>query len=89
MLVLSYSVLLTAAALTAARAVPDSYQVHERREVEHSKWIKRDRIAPHITLPVRVGLKQNSHAAENAHSWLMDVSHPGSAKYGQHWYEHK
>lgn len=36
-------------------------------------------------LPMRVGLKQNRAALQAAEDWLMEVSHPASPKYGQHW----
>lgn len=66
-------------------AVPQTHVVHERRDnagVE-SRWIKRDRVASHVKLPVRIGLKQSN--MDKAFEWLMDVSHPASEKYGQHW----
>ena len=34
---------------------------------------------------VRIGLQQNQNALAKAHEWLMEVSHPSSNKYGQHW----
>ncbi|KAK5135062.1 hypothetical protein LTR08_005722 [Meristemomyces frigidus] len=71
--------------LVAARAVPASHVVHERRDARSTTWVKRDRVEPHIQLPVRIGLKQNTQAMEQAQAWLMDVSHPGSESYGQHW----
>lgn len=69
----------TAAALT----VPHNHVVHEKRHVPHPRVNKR--MGPDIVLPMRVGLKQNTAALEAAEAWLMEVSHPSSAKYGQHW----
>lgn len=85
---LSYFSLLlpTAIGLVAARALPESHVVHEKRDFRSTKWVKRDRVAPHLKVPVRVGLKQNKRALERADQWLMEVSHPASEKYGQHWY---
>ena len=76
----------TAVELVASEAVPASHILHERRDfTSQSKWLKQDRIQPHIKLPVRIGLKQNKQALAQAQSWLMDVSHPSSPKYAQHW----
>ena len=79
------SLLSAAITLVGARAVPESHVVHERRSLTESKWVKRDRVAPQLRWPVRIGMKQSRNALEQAHSWLMDVSHPASEKYGQHW----
>lgn len=59
--------------------------VHEQRDVFDDEIATRSRIEGDTLLPVRIGLKQNQHAAENAEKWLMEVSHPDSPKYGQHW----
>lgn len=69
--------------LAAAFPTPASHIVHEERHVESERWIKRDRVPAHAILPVRVGLAQSNLA--NAHEHLMDVSHPASPNYGQHW----
>lgn len=72
--------------LVASRAVPATHVIHEKRDfVGTGTWHKRDRVAPHIKVPVRVGLKQSKDALAKAQGWLMDVSHPASKKYGQHW----
>ena len=80
------SLLPAAVGLVSARALPESHVVHERRDDRSSEWVKRDRVAPHLKVPVRIGLKQSKDALEMAHEWLMDVSHPASGRYGQHWY---
>lgn len=69
----------TAAALT----VPHTHVVHERRHLPHPRVNKR--MESDVVLPMRVGLKQNAAALAAAEDWLMEVSHPASAKYGQHW----
>lgn len=68
--------------LTSSRAIPDTHVLHEKRNVPHQN-VKR--MESNIRLPMRIGLKQNEHAMENGHAWLMDASHPSSEKYGQHW----
>lgn len=74
----------TAFAGTArALAVPETHAVHERRDFISARWIKRDRVQPHVRLPVRIGLAQNN--LDKAHDYLMDVSHPSSSNYGKHW----
>ena len=69
---------LAATAVTAA-SVPRSHVVHEEREVISSRWVKRDRVRPDALLPVRIGLAQSN--LEQAHEYLMDVSHPRCADY--------
>jgi len=71
--------------VAAATAVPNSHTVHERRHEGNNRWVKRDQVASHVKLPVRIGLKQNQDALAKAQEWLMDVSHPSSEKFGQHW----
>nr|POF15305.1 aorsin [Quercus suber] len=71
--------------IATAGLVPRDHIVHERRTEQSTKWVKRDRIASHIKLPVRIGLKQNGAALDQAAAWLMEASHPESNKYGQHW----
>lgn len=85
---LSFLPLLAASALldtVAARAIPESHVVHERRHASSTRWVKRDRVASHVKVPVRIGLKQNQDALAKAQAWLMEVSHPESEKFGQHW----
>ena len=67
----------------SALAVPHNHVVHERRHLPHPQINKR--MESRVVLPMRVGLKQNEAALEASEGWLMEVSHPGSAKYGQHW----
>jgi len=86
--------LLAATAFTSpalARALPTdniiTHVVHEKRDFAGSsgRWTKGDRVASHVKVPVRVGLKQSAEAMEKAQGWLMEVSHPASGKFGQHW----
>lgn len=64
-------------------AVPETHVVHERRHVAHPRINKR--MAPNAVLPMRIGLRQDDSALQSAEEWLMEVSHPSSPKYGQHW----
>lgn len=67
-----------------ARVIPQGHVVHERRDASiPSRAMKRDRVDAGTMLPMRVGLKQNN--LDKAEEWLMEVSHPMSKKYGQHW----
>lgn len=75
--------------LTVARGTPHSHTVHERRNEDNTRWVKRDRIASHVKLPVRIGLKQNQDALAKAQDWLMEVSHPSSDNFGKHWSQDK
>ncbi|KAK0805019.1 hypothetical protein LTR75_007450 [Friedmanniomyces endolithicus] len=86
--------LLAATAFTSpaiARALPadtpNSHVIHEKRDFAGSsgRWTKGGRVASHVKVPVRVGLKQSAEAMEKAERWLMEVSHPQSGKFGQHW----
>lgn len=75
-------VLVLLATATTTNAVPSEYVVHEKRAVPGNFD---QRLEPHVRLPMRIGLKPSKTARESAETWLMDVSHPNSEKYGQHW----
>jgi len=80
----SYTVTALALATSACcTAVPNSHVVHEERELVPGRWIKRDRVRSSAVLPVRIGLTQAN--LDQAHEFLMDVSHPTSPNYGKHW----
>ncbi|TAQ88300.1 hypothetical protein B7494_g3398 [Chlorociboria aeruginascens] len=64
-------------------AVPESHVVHEKRDVTTSIWVKRERIAADVLLPMRIGLTQRN--LEQGYDLLMDVSHPESENYAKHW----
>lgn len=61
--------------LAAAKPVPETHVIHEKRDVAHrfttSKWVKRDRLGHNAVLPVRVGLKQQN--LDSGAEYLMDV----------------
>lgn len=73
-----------AAVPAAGLAVPPpTHAVHERRHVAHPRI--KNRMSSNAILPMRVGLKQHAGALQSAEDWLMEVAHPSSPKYGQHW----
>lgn len=79
---MKFTVLL-AAAVGLASAVPDTHVVHEKREWESSRWVRRGRIADDALLPVRIGLTQTN--LDRVHEHLMALSDPKSKTYGQTW----
>ena len=69
-----------AAAAPSPRA---DHVVHETRVVEPLDWVLSRRLEAHKVLPMRFGLaQQNIHRLEEL---LLEVSHPESPKYGQHY----
>ncbi|KAK0119805.1 Tripeptidyl-peptidase sed1 [Cadophora gregata] len=80
-----FQVALLGAFVAQAAAVPfsSSNLVHERRDTVPNSWIKRSRVDANVELPVRIGMTQSN--LDKGHDLLMDVSHPGSKKYGQHY----
>lgn len=75
--------LLLAVCVTAVPSPRSHHVVHERRAAEPLEWSKSRRLEPHRVLPMRFGLaQQNMHRLEDL---LMEVSHPESPKYGQHY----
>ncbi|KAK5994176.1 Aorsin [Cladobotryum mycophilum] len=81
-----FTAVLQAAALlglSSAHLIPKRHVVHEKRQVPNPEL--NIRVARNVVLPVRIGLRQNAAALAKGESWLMEVSHPSSAKYGQHW----
>jgi tripeptidyl-peptidase-1 len=56
--------------------------VHERREA-HPSLIRVRRLEPHVTMPLKIALKQRNTDALAVH--LTSVSDPYSPLYGQHW----
>lgn len=69
-----------AAAAPSARV---NHVVHETRAAEPLDWALTRRLESHKVLPMRFGLsQQNMHRVEEL---LMEVSHPESPKYGQHY----
>ncbi|KAI9711335.1 MAG: hypothetical protein M1820_002322 [Bogoriella megaspora] len=77
--------LAVAAVVSLCDASPthSSHVLHEKREITHPRWVKRSRIHPEATLPMRIGLSQSN--LDRGMEYLMDVSHPSSPNYGKHW----
>lgn len=66
-----------------AAEVLANHILHEKREVAPPQWIRRSMFDKEAVIPLRIALQQgNLHLAEQ---YLMEVSHPKSEKYGQHW----
>jgi tripeptidyl-peptidase-1 len=73
-----------AAYASAAPAPPSSHVVHEKREVQHQKWARRDiKLNRDAVIPMSIGLTQSN--LDKGYDYLMDVSHPQSPNYGKHW----
>jgi len=67
----------------AAPSQRANHVIHERRTAEPVGWVKSHRAGADDTIPLRIGMKQqNLHMLEDL---LMDVAHPDSPAYGQHW----
>ncbi|KAH7354976.1 putative alkaline serine protease AorO [Rhexocercosporidium sp. MPI-PUGE-AT-0058] len=71
------------AAQAAAAPFSSSHAVHERRDYVPKAWIKKGRVDADVELPVRIGMTQSN--LDKGHDLLMEVSHPTSKKYGQHY----
>ena len=72
------------ALLATVIAAPSSTHVlHERRDLLPLGWERHDRLPSHNVLPMRIALKQSN--LDKAEEYLMEVSHPKSPTYGQHW----
>lgn len=75
-----YSSLTTASLLASALAIPTGHVLHEKRDT--FLHLQRRRVDPDSILPVRIALKQSN--LETGYDRLMEVSHPESPRYGQH-----
>ena len=73
---------LIAQASAAPAAVP--HVVHEKRDLENTKWTRSDiKIRSNTVIPMSIGLTQRN--LENGYEYLMDVSDPESPNFGKHW----
>jgi hypothetical protein len=66
-----------------AAPLTQNHVVHERRNAHPAGWTRRGELDNRAILHMRIALSQSN--LDKGHEWLMDVSHPGSEKYGQHW----
>ncbi|KAI0672543.1 subtilisin-like protein [Trametes maxima] len=71
------------ASLGLAARTPVKRVVHEKRGALPPRWAPVRRAEPDRVLPLSVGLVQSN--LENLEAYLLDVSHPDSPNYGQHW----
>ncbi|KAF7586002.1 hypothetical protein BBP40_009725 [Aspergillus hancockii] len=70
--------------VTEVLTIPTSsdYVVHERRDAIPSQWIEEKRLDGQVVLPMRIGLTQSN--LDRGNGLLMEVSNPGSDRYGAH-----
>ena len=66
-------VALVAAAAVAVNAValPAHHVVHEKREILHPRWTKKERVQSQKLFQMRIGLKQTN--LEKGYEHLLDV----------------
>lgn len=75
---------LLASIAAGAVATPASNHVqHEKRSSTPPGWWKHRKLAKDEVLPMRVALTQPN--LEEGYKYLMEVAHPTSEKFGQHW----
>src|SRR5258708_8617727 len=76
-------VLATCSIALAAPSQHANHVIHERRTVEPVGWVRSHKADTDDIIPLRIGMKQQTlHMLEDL---LMDVAHPDSPAYGQHW----
>lgn len=72
------------ALIASVIAAPSTTHVlHEKRDALPFGWERHDKLPSRDVLPMRIALKQSN--LDKAEEYLMDVSHPNSPNYGQHW----
>lgn len=67
--------------LIAAPAV--NYVLHEERDGIPQGWSQHERLSPNALLSMRIAMAQRN--LDKVEDFLVEVSHPESEKYGQHW----
>lgn len=67
----------------AAPSPRSGHVLHEKRASEPVDWAVSRRLEPDKILPMRIGLAQRN--LDRLEELLMEVSHPESPKYGQHY----
>ncbi|KZT04012.1 subtilisin-like protein [Laetiporus sulphureus 93-53] len=77
------SALSLALSIGGVASFSSSRVVHETRGRVPLGWSPMRRADSSMILPMRIGLVQPN--LENIESYIMDVSHPDSPNYGQHW----
>ena len=59
-MLLPISLLVYLVSCVVAVPAPVANVVHEKRDSAPVSWAKRNRVAPHVLLPVRIGLTQSN-----------------------------
>ena len=82
---LFFALLTTSSLVSRLSASPltQHHEVHEKRHSHPAGWTRRGELDYGAILPMRIALTQSN--LDKGYQWLMDVSHPKSEKYGQHW----
>ena len=79
-----FSLLALSAIIVSTFAAPSvNHVVHEKRVRIPEGWKRLGKINGAQILSMRIALTQGN--LDRAEEFLMEVSHPGSEKYGQHW----
>lgn len=79
---LLFSLFLTGLAI-AAPSPRSTHVLHERRAALSPEWVQSRRLDSDLILPMKFGLtQQNMHRLEEL---LLEISHPESPKYSQHY----
>ncbi|MCJ1352337.1 MAG: hypothetical protein MMC33_002321 [Icmadophila ericetorum] len=79
-----YSLFSIAALVASAVAAPSArHVVHEKRSFVPGGWYEESRVDPSMVLPMKIALAQAN--MDRLEEMLMEVSHPESEKFGQHW----
>ena len=81
---LSLSFFLVASFVSSIIAIPSiSNEAHEKRDGSPQGWKRSEKLPGTFMLYMRIALVQEN--LERAEEFLLEMSHPDSKKYGQHW----
>lgn len=75
--------LLFVGAALATPAPRVGHVVHEKRDAAPPLWTRTRRLEADVVLPMRFGLTQSN--TEKLEEMLMDIAHPASPNYGNHY----
>ena len=82
-MLLTQSLTFLSLVLSALGATFSAHVRHETRSTIPAGWAPVRRAPSHMVVPLRVGLAQQN--IDRIEEYLMDVSHPDSPNYGNHW----
>ncbi|MCJ1419206.1 hypothetical protein MMC32_005559 [Xylographa parallela] len=74
---------LAALAASVVAAPSGRYVLHEKRDHTPQGWWKTSELQANDRMPMKIALTQSN--MDKLEDYLMEVSHPTSEKYGQHW----